>query len=57
MLNALRLLAEQHELPGWRCLISALADDISEGESFLMSCATTRRWFPRLYPPWSLLGR
>lgn len=46
LLNALRLLAEQHELPGWRCLINTLADDIAEGESF----SDTLRRYPQVFP-------
>ena len=46
LLNAMRLLAEQHELPGWRCLINTLADDISVGESF----SDTLRRYPQVFP-------
>ncbi|MFT8209726.1 MAG: protein transport protein HofC [Symbiopectobacterium sp.] len=46
LLNALRLLAEQHELPGWRCLINTLADDVAEGESL----SDTLRRYPQVFP-------
>ncbi|MCW2477795.1 protein transport protein HofC [Candidatus Symbiopectobacterium sp. NZEC135] len=56
LLNALRLLAEQHELPGWRCLINALADDIAEGESFSDALRHHPRVFPALYPTLVAVG-
>ncbi|MGL9734911.1 MAG: type II secretion system F family protein [Symbiopectobacterium sp.] len=49
LLNALRLMAEQHELPGWRCLINSLADDIAEGESFSDVLCHYLQVFPTLY--------
>ncbi|MGX8941075.1 protein transport protein HofC [Symbiopectobacterium sp. Eva_TO] len=56
LLNALRLLAEQHELPGWRCLINALADDIAEGESFSDVLRHYPQVFPTLYPTLVAVG-
>lgn len=56
LLNALRLLAEQHELPGWRCLINALADDIAEGESFSDVLRHHPLVFPALYPTLVAVG-
>lgn len=56
LLNALRLLGEQHELPGWRCLISTLADDIAEGESFSDVLRHYPQVFPTLYPTLVAVG-
>ncbi|QZN95069.1 protein transport protein HofC [Symbiopectobacterium purcellii] len=56
LLNALRLLAEQHERPGWRCLINALADDIAEGDSFSDVLRRYPQVFPGLYPTLVAVG-
>lgn len=52
----LPLLAEQHELPGWRCLINALADGIAEGDSFSDVLRHYPQVFPTLYPTLVAVG-
>lgn len=56
LLNALTLMAEQHERPGWRCLLRDIARHISQGKSF---SETARRYpdvFPEIYPTLFAVG-
>lgn len=47
LLDALRLIAEQHEQHGWRCILNALGDAIAGGESL----SDALRRYPDAFPP------
>lgn len=49
LLEALRLIAEQHEHPGWRSLLNALGDNIAGGESLSDALRHYPEAFPSLY--------
>ncbi|WP_315709333.1 protein transport protein HofC [Brenneria uluponensis] len=46
LLNALTLIAEQHERPGWRCLLQDIGVQISQGKTL----SETLRSYPMIFP-------
>lgn len=49
LLDALKLLSEQHERPGWRCILKEIAVQLSQGKAFSETLAEYPHIFPVVY--------
>ncbi|MEE3661101.1 protein transport protein HofC [Brenneria sp. g21c3] len=49
LLEALKLMAEQHERPGWRCILTEISVQIAQGKSLSETLATYPHIFPVIY--------
>ncbi|MFC3396646.1 protein transport protein HofC [Brenneria rubrifaciens] len=49
LLDALKLLAEQHQRPGWRCVLKDIGDQVAQGKSLSETLTDYSHIFPVVY--------